>query len=144
ADAAENEQIMPYAIDGHVMIDRLVYPTLGNPNLYTKSEPTDELVVVLRIEDAAMAHLSPKIEPIEGSPLSRLVVPNDPDTGFGFFLIPRKARALNTEAATAISSGKGTDVLRIYPHEILVSPEPPDMPDVLKKRHTVRFVFKQG
>ena len=33
---------MPYAIDGHVMIDRLVYPTLGNPNLYVKSDPSDE------------------------------------------------------------------------------------------------------
>jgi hypothetical protein len=144
ADASQNEQIMPYAIDGHVMIDRLIYPTLGNPNLYTKSDATDELVIVLRLEDAAIAHLSPKIEPIHGSPLAKLVVPNDADTGFGFYLIPRKARALNTEATTAISSGKGTDVVRIYPHEILVSPEPADTPEVFKQRRTVRFVFKQG
>lgn len=144
ADASENEQIMPYALDGHVMIDRLVYPTIGNPNLYTKSDPKDEFVVVLRIEDAAIAHLSPKIEPIEGSSLSRLVVPNDAETGFGVFLIPRQARDPNTESTKAISSGKGTDVVRIYPHEILVSPEPADMPAVLKKRRTLRFVFRQG
>jgi hypothetical protein len=144
ADASENEQIMPYALDGHVMIDRLVYPTLGNPNLYTKADPDDELVIVLRVEDAAIAHLTPKIEPIEGSALSRLVVPNDPETGFGFFLIPRKARDPNTESASAISSGNGTDVVRVYPNEILVSPEPADMPAVLKKRRTLRFVFRQG
>ena len=144
ADASQNEQVMPYALDGHVMIDRLVYPTLGNPNLYTKSDPTDELVVVTRLEEEAIAHLSPKFEPVEGSALSRLVVPNDAATGFGFFLVPRKARNLNTEAKTAISSGQGTDVIRVFPHEILVSPEPDGMPAVLKKRKTVRFVFKQG
>ncbi len=144
ADASENEQIMPYALDGHVMIDRLVYPTIGNPNLYTKSDANDEFVVVLRIEEAAFAHLGAKTEPIAGSHLSRLVVPNDASTGFGFFLIPRKAREPNTESKTAISSGKGTDVVRVYPNEVLVSPEPADMPAALKKRKTLRFVFRQG
>ena len=144
ADASENEQIMPYAIDGHVMIDRLVYPTLGNPNLYTKSDAKDELVIVLRIEDAAFAHLGAKIEPVAGSHLSKLVVPNDPSTGFGFFLIPRSARQPNTESTKAISSGKGTDVVRIYPNEVFVNPEPDDMPAVFKKRRTLRFVFRQG
>ena len=144
ADASENEQIMPYAIDGHVMIDRLVYPTLGNPNLYTKSDAKDELVIVLRIEDAAFAHLGAKIEPVAGSHLSKLVVPNDASTGFGFFLIPRSARQPNTESTKAISSGKGTDVVRVYPNEIFVNPEPDDMPAVLKKRRTLRFVFRQG
>ncbi|MBX3197605.1 MAG: metallophosphoesterase [Labilithrix sp.] len=144
ADASENEQIMPYAIDGHVMIDRLVYPTLGNPNLYTKSDPKDELVVVLRIEDAAFAHLGAKIEPVAGSHLSKLVVPNDAATGFGFFLIPRRAREPNTESTQAVSSGNGTDVVRVYPNEILVNPEPDDMPAVLKKRRTLRFVFRRG
>lgn len=144
AEASENEQIMPYAIDGHVMIDRLVYPTLGNPNLYTKDDAKDELVVVLRIEDDAYAHLGAKIEPVPGSHLSRLVVPNDPSTGFGFFLIPRGARQLNTESTKAISSGKGTSVVRIYPNEVFVNPEPDDMPAVFKKRRTLRFVFRQN
>jgi Calcineurin-like phosphoesterase len=144
AEASENEQIMPYAIDGHVMIDRLIYPTLGNPNLYTKNDVNDELVVVLRIEDAAFAHLGAKVERVANSPLSRLVVPNDPSTGFGFFLVPRSARNPNTESKTAISSGKGTDVVRIYPNDIFINPEPADMPEAFKKRHTLRFVFRQG
>jgi hypothetical protein len=144
ADAAENEQIMPYAIDGHVMIDRLVYPTLGNPNLYTKSDANDELVVVLRFEESVVSQLDGKIEPIAGSPLSRLVMPNDAATGFGFFLVPRSAREPNTESTTAISSGNGTEVIRVYPNEIFVSPEPANMPAVLKKRKTLRFVFRQG
>ena len=144
ADASQNEQIMPYAMDGHVMIDRLVYPTLGNPNLYTKSDANDEFVVVLRIEEAAYALLNPKVEPVDGSALSRLVIPTDASTGFGFFLIPRSARDPNTESTSAISSGNGTDVVRVYPNDIFVNPEPADMPATLKKRKTLRFVFKQG
>lgn len=144
ADASENEQIMPYAIDGHVMIDRLIYPTLGNPNLYTKDDIDDELAVVLRIEDAAMAHLSPRLEEVPGSNLKRLVVPNDPETGFAFFLVPRSARNAATESKTAISFGGSTEVVRIYPNSVFVNPEPDDEPAQFKKRHTVRFLFKQG
>jgi hypothetical protein len=144
ADPSENEQIMPYAIDGHVMIDRLVYPTLGNPNLYTKSDPTDELVVVLRMEEPAYAQLGAKIEPVAGSALSRLVVDKDASNGFAFFLVPRAGRELSTAATQPVSSAKGTNVVRIYPDDVLVSPEPPDMPAALKKRKTLRFVFRQG
>ncbi|MFO0742922.1 MAG: metallophosphoesterase [Labilithrix sp.] len=144
ADASENEQIMPYAADGHVMIDRLIYPTLGNPNLYTKNDINDELAVVLRIEDAAMAHLNPHLEDVAGSSLKRLVVPNDPETGFAFFLVPRSARNSATESTSAISFGGSTNVVRIYPNSVFVNPEPNDEPAQLKKRHTVRFLFKQG
>lgn len=144
ADPCENEQIMPYALDGHVQIDRLVYPTLGNPNLYTKGDASDELTLVLRIEDAAYDFLGAKTSPIEGSPLSRLAVGNDPSTGFAFFLVPRAARTPNTESTVAISSGNGTGVYRIYPNDVLVSPMPADMPERLKARKTLRFVFKQG
>ena len=144
ADASQNEQIMPWALDGHVQIDRLVYPTLGNPNLYTKSDPDDQFIAVLRIEDEAYAHLGVKPEPIAGSALSRLPIVNDPATGFAFFLVPRAARDPNTEATVPISSGNGTGVFRIYPNEVLVNPIPDDMPEVLKVRKTLRFVFKQG
>ncbi len=144
ADASQNEQVMPWAIGGHVQIDRLVYPTLGNPNLYTKADPADEFVAVLRIEDSAYEHLGVKPEPISGSSLSRLAIKNDPETGFAFFLVPRAAREGNTEATVPISSGNGTGVFRVYPNEVLANPVPTDMPEVLKKRSTLRFVFKQG
>ena len=144
ADASQNEQIMPWALDGHVQIDRLVYPTLGNPNLYTKSDPNDEFVSVLRIEDDAYAFLGVKPEPVSGSALSRLPVVNDPKTGFAFFLVPRAARDPNTESTAPISSGNGTNVFRIYPNDVFVNPIPDDMPAVLKARKTLRFVFKQG
>lgn len=144
ADASQNEQIMPWALDGHVQIDRLVYPTLGNPNLYTKSDPDDQFIAVLRIEDAAYDHLGVKPEPVAGSALSRLPIVNDPKTGFAFFLVPRPVREPNTEATVPISSGNGTGVFRIYPNDVLVSPIPDDMPEVLKARKTLRFVFEQG
>lgn len=144
ADDVENEQIMPYAFGGHTMIDRLVYPTLGNPNLYVKGDAEDQFMIVLRLEDEAYAHLSPKMEEVSGSPLKKLVVPNDPQTGFAVFLVPRTARAAWTESTEPISSGNGTGVVRVYPNEILVSPEPADMPASLKKRKTLRFVFRQA
>ena len=144
ADASQNEQIMPWAFEGHVMIDRLVYPTLGNPNLYTKSDATDQLVSVLRIEDDAYAHLGVSPEALAGSSLSKLPITNDPATGFAFFLVPRDAREHNTEATQPISSGNGTGVFRVYPNEVLVNPIPADMPASLKARKTLRFVFKQG
>ena len=144
ADASQNEQIMPWAIDGHVMIDRLIYPTLGNPNLFTKSDPNDQFMTVLRIEDAAYEHLGLKPEALAGSALTRLPIKNDPATGFAFFLVPRGARENNTEAKQPISSGNGTGVVRIYPNEVLVNPIPADMPESLKVRKTLRFVFKQA
>jgi hypothetical protein len=144
ADASQNEQIMPWALDGHVMIDRLVYPTLGNPNLYTKSDASDQFVAVLRMEDEAYDFLAVKPEPVANSALSKLPITNDPTTGFAFFLVPRGAREGNTEATQPISSGNGTGVFRIYPNEVLVNPIPADMPESLKKRKTLRFVFRQG
>ena len=144
ADASQNEQIMPWALDGHVMIDRLVYPTLGNPNLYTKGDATDQFVSVLRIEDEAYAHLGLKPEAVAGSSLSKLAITNDPATGFAFFLVPRAVREGNTEATEPISSGHGTGVFRIYPNEVLVNPIPADMPESLKARKTLRFVFRQA
>lgn len=144
ADAAENEQIMPYALDGHVQIDRLIYPTLGNPNLYTKSDINDEFEMVLRIEDSALTFLKPTYTPVTGSQLQQVNIANDANTGFGFFLVSRTARDQNTAATTAISSGDGTGVYRVYPNDIYLSPEPADEPATLKKRHTLRFVFKQG
>jgi hypothetical protein len=144
ADPSENEQIMPYAIDGHVMIDRLIYPTLGNPNLYTKADPKEELVIALRVEEDALSALGAHIEPIPGQARSKLVVPDDARNGFGFFLISRSARSTTTEAAEPVVSGDGTGSIRIYPHEIFVSPEPPEMPGSLRARKTLKFVFKQG
>jgi hypothetical protein len=144
ADASQNEQIMPWALDGHVQIDRLVYPTLGNPNLFTKSDVNEQFMTVLRIEDAAYAHLNLKPEPLADSALLRLPVTNDPATGFAFFLVSRDARDANTTATTPISSGDGTGVYRVYPNDVFVNPIPSDMPATLAVRKTLRFIFKQA
>lgn len=144
ADDVENEQIMPYAIGGHTMIDRLVYPTLGNPNLFVKADAEDQFMTVLRLEEEAWALLSPKIEEIPGSSLKKLVIPADPATGIAVFLVPRAARASATESKEPISSGNGTGVFRVYPNEILISPEPADMPASLKRRKTLRLIFRQA
>ena len=144
ADAAQNEQVMPYAIDGHVMIDRLIYPTLGNPNLYVKADPKDSFMVVMRLEDAAIKHLAPVDKgPKAGTELNQVTFTENNANGVFFFLVPRPQRAGATTLKTPTLYGAGTGIIRIKPSEILVHPEPADMPAVLKARKTYRFTFRQ-
>ena len=142
ADAAENEQIMPWRVDGHTLIDRLIYPTIGNPNLYVKDDAADEFMTVLRIEPDAIAHLEPKYSKVDGSDLTAVDIYPDDYNGIVFMLVARNARGASTDAENAQVPGAG-----IYPiraKKIFQSPEPDDMPSVLRQRHTFRFVFDQA
>lgn len=142
ADPEENEQIMPWAVDGRAVIDRLVYPTIGNPNLYVKGDADDELVMVLRIEDDAYAHLLPRLAPASGAAPRELTLKDDERDGFAFFLVGRSARASATESDAAATPG--SSVFRVRPSKVLVNAEPEDMPAALRRRRTLRFVFDQG
>lgn len=144
ADAVQNEQVMPYAIDNHVQIDRLVYPTLGNPNLYVKNDPKDSFMAVMRLEDDVLAHLSPKVTGTKaGTELDTIALSETQASSVVFLLVPRAQRATTTEVKTVANYGAGTGTIRIKPSEILRHPEPVDMPAALKARKTYRFVFKQ-
>ncbi|MBX3233869.1 MAG: metallophosphoesterase [Labilithrix sp.] len=136
AEPSENEQIMPWTVDGRTQIDRLIYPTLGNPNLYVKSDASDELVVVLRLEPDAYAHLAPNVL-ADGA----VTLKDDAEDALAFFLVARAARAA-AEAKTAQEAKAG--VFRIKPARIVQSPEPSDMPVALKKRHTLRAIFDRA
>ncbi len=141
SDASENEQVMPWAL-GKPAIDRLVYPTLGNPNLYVKDDAEDELMMVLRIEPDAFEHLRPRVAAADGDAPREVTLKNDDQDGFAFFLVARSARGQSTEAASAQAAKTG--VYRIAPKKVLMNAEPGDMPAVLKKRKTIRFVFDQA
>lgn len=145
ADPIENEQIMPWTIDGRTQIDRLIYPTIGNPNLYAKADTAgkaaDELVMVLRLEPNAYEHLAPVVTRDEGGILSKVALTENDQQSISFFLVARSARA-SAEAST--SAVPGPSVIRITPTKILQNPEPADMPAELKKRHTLRFVFDKA
>jgi hypothetical protein len=142
SDAAQNEQVMPWVIDGRTVIDRLVYPTLGNPNLYVKDDTSDELVMVLRIEPNAFDHLAPSAgAPVRGEPSELALTQND-QNGFAFFLVNHAARAASTESPNAQTGAAG--VYKIVPKRILQNAEPDDMPAALKVRKTIRFVFDKN
>ncbi|AKU94646.1 hypothetical protein AKJ09_01310 [Labilithrix luteola] len=142
AEPIENEQVMPWAIDGRPVIDRLVYPTLGNPNLFVRDDAADELVMVTRIEADAIAHLAPNAPAsTDGSPRP-LTLETDDANDIAFFLVAKNARARATESGNAQSPGDG--VYRITPSKMLVNAEPADMPDAFKRRSTIRFVFDQA
>ena len=142
ADASQNEQVMPWVIDGRVVIDRLVYPTLGNPNLYVKDDKSDELTMVLRIEPNAFDHLAPKPGAAQEGEPSELTLTQDEANGFAFFLVGRAARTTAAESPTAQAARAG--VYKLVPKKILINAEPADMPAALKQRKTVRFVFDQA
>ena len=141
ADASQNEQIMPWVVDGRTVIDRLVYPTLGNPNLYVKGDASDELTMVLRLEPNAFDHLQPKAgASVAGGP-SDLTLTQDEQNELAFFLVARSARTTSGESPNAQHAGSG--VYKLAPRKIQVNAEPEDMPAVLKQRKTVRVVFDQ-
>ncbi|MBX3190513.1 MAG: metallophosphoesterase [Labilithrix sp.] len=141
ADPIENEQVMPWMIDGRAVIDRLVYPTLGNPNLYVKDDASDELTMVLRMEPNAIEHLNPKIAAGDGRSPAALTLDQSDESGIAFFLVARSARARG-ESGAAMTTGAG--VHRIVPKAMLVNAEPDDMPASLKARKTIRFVFDRA
>ena len=142
ADASQNEQIMPWVVDGRTVIDRLVYPTLGNPNLYVKDDKTDELTMVLRIEDNAIAHLAPKPGASVDGAASDLALTQDEQSSIAFFLVARSARSDSAESPNAQRAGAG--VYKVLPKKIQMNAEPADMPAALKARRTIRFVFDQA
>lgn len=142
ADAVENEQIMPWAIDGRAVIDRLVYPTIGNPNLFVKGEADDELVMVLRLEDNAWDFMRPQLgAAADDAPRDVKITEND-NQGFAFFLVGRSARARASDAADALTEGAG--VYRVRPKAILANAEPDGLPASLRYRKTLRFVFDKA
>ena len=136
AEPSENEQVMPWKIDDRAVIDRLVYPTIGNPNLFVKDEADDELVLVLRIEPDAYQHLAPKLTP-EGT-VNAVTLTEDEKNNFSFFLV-RKGQRDAAESPQAQAPRAG--VIQIKPTKVLQNVEPADMPAALKKRKTLRFVF---
>ncbi len=146
AEPSQNEQVMPVAIDGHTQIFRLIYPTLGNPNLYAKKDADDSFMMVLRLDDEALLHLAPSFdEPIDRSPLTRVRLGSvDDKNSIAFYLVARGARVPFTESAYAPIAANGETIFRIEPSEVLAHPVPSDMPEVLKQRRTLRVVFKQG
>jgi hypothetical protein len=145
AEASENEQVMPITVHGRAQIDRLVYPTIGNPNLYTKSDPKDSFMAVLRIEEAAYAHLQPNAsQAISGTTLSQLQLTEDDKNSLSFYLVDHSARHANTEANQAIGAADGQHVIRIKPSSIRIQAVPSDMPAAFKARRTLRVIFDQG
>ena len=145
AEASQNEQIMPTTIGGRHQIDRLVYPTLGNPNLFVKADVNDEFMMVTRIENELLASLHATTDrAVEGSrSLNNFDLPadvkNDPANGLHVFLVQRSARASATTANSTISEGAG--VIEIAPSAIHAHAVPSDMPAAFKARQTLRLVF---
>ncbi|MBW2524085.1 MAG: metallophosphoesterase [Deltaproteobacteria bacterium] len=143
AEASENEQVMPTALDGRDLIDRLIYPTLGNPNLYVRSDPDDSLLAVLRIEPDALAHLSPDTtDAVAGTSRRIMRLTEDAQNRLAFYLIPRSGRARFTETPSATVPPQDGSALPIGATEIQVHAVTDDMPEPFRRRLTLRCLFR--
>jgi len=139
AEASENEQIMPLTIDGRHVIDRLVYPTIGNPNLFVRSENGESFLTVMRLEKELLAHLSPRMEPAGNGGLMRLELTESERDRLAFYLVERGARAAATDSNGTVSPGPG--VIAVRPSALIVHVIADDMPEPFKARWTVRALF---
>lgn len=144
AEDSENEQIMPTALDGRNLIDRMIYPTLGNPNLYVKDDPDDSLLVVLRIEPELLAHLAPdSAEPVPNTDRHYLRLSESDTSRLAFYLVPRHGREQYTTPPGPVGPADAQSAWAIEPTEIQLHPVAEGMPEPFKRRHTLRCLFRQ-
>lgn len=144
AEPSENQQVMPLAVaNDHVQIDRLIYPTIGNPALYLKNSPEDRFLVVLRIDkDLATDILVNSKKKVAGKDQEYIDLKQDSQNGIDFFLVTKQGRSRFTEPTYLVSGSSGErDVVRIVPTEVIENDTPRDMPDSFKERRTLRFSF---
>jgi hypothetical protein len=143
ADAIQNEQVMPTAVDGRHLIDRMVYPTLGNPNLYVKDDDRDSLMVVLRIEPELLAHLGMSVGEADPDSGVRPVTLSDSEMDrLSFHLVSRAGRDGWLERDTPLPAFDQPELYRIVPSAIELQPQPSDLPASLARRTTLRIVFR--
>lgn len=142
AESSENQQIMPLSLSGHMQIDRLIYPTIGNPNLFVKSEPSHQLTYVLRLEEEAFQFLNPRYSPEPNKPQFFETLQLAPgQTGkdeLGFYLVARKNRDVIDKKAP-MPNREG--IYRIQPEKIIVDRLSEFMPKEFKARRTLRVTF---
>ena len=140
AEKNQNRQIMPLEIDvGNkkpYSIDRLIYPTIGNPNLYVK-EGDDTLIVVLRIEKDILKKMGlSRGKALQSTPYLRPA--NFSSHGnFKFFLLPKSER--NKSGSLEPLTGK----ISLKPARVLIHTQD-NMPPELTGRETLQFHFNEA
>jgi hypothetical protein len=146
AEKSENEQIIPTALKlrhrtGHgtfiYEIDRVIYPTLGNPNLYIKSDPEDSLMVVLRVEKTWLEQMGARSTPIPGSRDQELHFP-DPQRAAVFWLTQKSDRARIESTRRFEGPGWLLKASRLIVHG------EEDLPEEFRSRATLKIYFDQN
>ncbi len=148
ADPTENEQVLPTSVrvrsssgrfDTRVEIDNLIYPTLGNPNLYIRSDLEDSLMVVLRIDKSELMRLPLLAASIEGE--------RDLDVELTPAFLSAIRLSLSTRAERQwlemLSRPMGAGV-PLLPTRVLLHAESEGMPAALAERATLKFYFGQN
>jgi len=143
ADPSQNEQVMPLAPAGSKpQIDRLIYPTIGNPNLYIKDDTNGALTWVLRLELPIFSQLTLTAGDA-GADTSDKPTGSGGADGLTFFLVSHKGRQAGGEGGQAIGDTAidGKEIIRLSPTTVTTVPLDDAMPAVFKKRRTISVVF---
>lgn len=138
ADDAQNEQIMPTTMaSGRHQIDRLIYPTIGNPHMFIRNRGKS-LVFALRLEPEIINAMNPKID---GADNEHAALTFDATTGkeLAFYLIKREGRNENSGKRTAVQAGAG-GVYKIIPKSY-EQYALKGVPQALRKRVTLKVSF---
>lgn len=152
AEPIQNRQVIPTDLEldkttsrGQLRyrIHHLIYPTLGNPNLYDAADPEDALMVALRLSPETIAKLGPQRK-MEGTDARLLEDPAQVAGALRLLLMPRSARAAAEEAGPVqVGEASAGGARPILPSCVMIRPTK-GMPDELAQRITAVLVFDQG
>ncbi len=148
AEAFQNEQLSPLTLNNNTyQINRLIYPTLGNPNLFERYEADEIFPVVVRLEPDLTDAIFPqkkliKADDFEGTNLFQLQN-SDSDNQIHVYLIKRTAREFATTKESLYLDGIPEDVYeitpsRVYLHDRSIVPPP------FNQRDTLRLLFNKN
>ncbi len=145
AEDLQNEQIMPTSLavrGGRNLINRMIYPTLGNPSLYVRNDDQDSVSVVLRLEKSKLIELGATwTNPVAGTSRSELVFPAGAPGSLSLYLAPRSERTA-TENMEASVHGRAK-VSQVVPKRFELQVLPTDAPAAFQARVTVRAVLRR-
>ncbi|MBT3984464.1 MAG: metallophosphoesterase [Bacteriovoracaceae bacterium] len=141
----QNEQLSPLELeDGKYLIKDIIYPTIGNPNLYTRSDIKDELLIVMRSNLGNVAPLFKDTREsltwandFDQTPGANLELSDD--SSLKVYLVRKNLRPFTSGAKIIPIKG---GINRIVPSRIFVHDQL-DYPDAFNERHTYRLIFNQ-
>lgn len=151
ADDIQNDQAMNLDVviptsDGKSKfkygIDSLIYPTIGNPKLFIKSDDKDAMMTVMRIDHEWLTAHIDKRERIAGNN-DFIVDFKSENTPFKFFLSARDKSTRSKVELGQQADAKNEKIYEIFPEQVIVKTQK-GVPTELRTNDTVIVYFNSA